>query len=193
MLCCKIRILFQPKGSTFTETNTLVYGPVEPCFNKWLRFLIWGDMLFSYDVKFQGSKFNPYQSIQNLWWNQPSLKGSNLIHKLVGSCHVTKNMYIYIYAYKYFFAVWQKKRCTLRILFVCHVFVVVFFLCNELKHPRLPWRWLTMQTKQMEPNGLESAASTRDGAVFFTHKNWVVATQRLFLFTLSWGKWSNFD
>lgn len=54
------------------------------------------------------------------------------------SCN-KKSMYIYIYAYKYFFALWQKKiGALLRFLFVCHVFVVVFFLSNELKHPRLP-------------------------------------------------------
>lgn len=108
------------------------------------------------------------------------------------SCN-KKSMYIYIYAYKYFFAVWQKKLVHFCGYCSFVMFLLLFlFLSNELKHPRLPWRWLTMQTKQMEPNGLESAASTRDGADI-PHKNWVVASQRFFMFTLSWGRWSNFD
>ena len=137
MLCCKIRILFQPKGSTFTEKNTLVYGPVEPCFNKWLRFLIWGDMLFSYDVKFQGSKFNPYQSIQNLWWNQPSVKGSNLIHKLVGSCHVTQK-YVYIHiCIQIFFRSLAKKTVHFADIVRLSCFCCCFFSLQRAETPKV--------------------------------------------------------
>ncbi len=68
---------------------------------------------------------------ENLWSNQSFLKGSNLIHIYVWSCHDIHPVSL------------QKTRAR------------CVGILNQ-KIPRLPWRWLTMRDKQMEPNGLES-------------------------------------
>ena len=52
------------------------------------------------------------------------------------SCN-KKSMYIYIYAYKYFSQFGKKTGALLRILFVCHVFVVVSFSQQRAETPKV--------------------------------------------------------